>query len=210
MGFGMGNFNDVLLEQLADDGNGTYAYIDNLEEAERLFVDELASTLQTIALDAKIQVEFDPSTVSLYRLVGYENRGVADEDFRNDEVEAGEIGAGHSVTALYALQLRPGAQGQLGRVTLRWQDPDDHRALEIFEDFGVWSLARDYNQTDPHFQLAAVTAQYAELLRKSPWAGPGTLESLIPYAYQAAAQLVFNPDAGELATLISRANELRP
>jgi Ca-activated chloride channel family protein len=170
----------------------------------------LASTLQPIALDAKIQVEFDPSAVSLYRLIGYENRGVADEDFRNDEVDAGEIGAGHSVTALYALQLRPGAQGQLGRVTLRWQDPDDHRTLEILEDFGVWSLAQDYNQTNPHFQLAAVAAQYAELLRRSPWAGHGTLESLIPYAYQAAAQLVFDPDASELATLISRASDLDP
>jgi len=99
VGFGMGNYNDVLMEQLADNGDGFYAYVDTLREAERLFVENLSSTLQVIALDAKVQVDFNPDVVARYRLVGFENRDIADEDFRNDTVDAGEIGAGHNVTA---------------------------------------------------------------------------------------------------------------
>ena len=93
VGFGMGNFNDVMMEQLADKGNGNYAYVDTLEEARRIFVENLTGTLQTIARDAKMQVEFNPQVVSRYRLLGYENRDVADQDFRNDKVDAGEVGA---------------------------------------------------------------------------------------------------------------------
>ncbi len=100
VGFGMGNFNDTLMEQLADQGDGFYAYVDDLDEAKKLFVDEITSTLQVIAKDAKVQVDFNQDVVEAYRLVGYENRDVADEDFRNDAVDAGEIGAGHHVVAL--------------------------------------------------------------------------------------------------------------
>ena len=96
---GMGNFNDVLLERLANDGNGNYAYIDTLAEARRIFVDNIAGTLQVIARDAKVQVDFNDEVVRRYRLLGYENRDVTDQDFRNNSVDAGEVGAGHSVTA---------------------------------------------------------------------------------------------------------------
>ena len=99
VGFGLGNYNDVLMEKLADQGDGNYAYVDTLAEAKRVFVENLTGTLQVIARDAKIQVDFSPEVVSRYRLLGYENRAVADEDFRNDDVDAGEVGAGHSVTA---------------------------------------------------------------------------------------------------------------
>ena len=99
VGFGMGNYNDILMEQLANDGDGAYYYVDTLSEARRIFVDELTGTLQYIAKDAKVQVDFNPDTVSRYRLLGYENRDVADEDFRDDTVDAGEVGSGHSVTA---------------------------------------------------------------------------------------------------------------
>jgi secreted protein with Ig-like and vWFA domain len=105
IGFGMGNFNDVLMEQLADDGNGNYFYVDDLPEARRIFVNNLTSTLQVIAYDAKVQVDFNPDVVRTYRLIGYENRDIADEDFRQDTVDAGEVGAGHSVTALYEIEL---------------------------------------------------------------------------------------------------------
>ena len=91
VGFGMGNFNDVLMEQLANDGDGNYAYVDTLNEARRVFVENLTGTLQVIAKDAKVQVEFNPDVVSRYRLLGYENRRVADDDFRNDQVDAGEV-----------------------------------------------------------------------------------------------------------------------
>jgi Ca-activated chloride channel family protein len=105
LGFGSGNYNDHLLEQLADEGNGNYAYIDRLSEARKVLSEELSSTLLTIAKDVKIQIEFNPAQVSEYRLIGYENRLLNEEDFANDKVDAGEIGAGHRVTALYEVSL---------------------------------------------------------------------------------------------------------
>ncbi len=112
IGFGMDNYNDVLMEQLADNGDGFYAYVDDMREARRLFIDQITGTLQTIAMDAKVQVDFNPEVVMRYRLVGFENRAIADEDFRDNSVDAGEIGAGHSVTALYEVKLYPEAYGQ--------------------------------------------------------------------------------------------------
>ncbi|MDY7100285.1 MAG: von Willebrand factor type A domain-containing protein [Actinomycetota bacterium] len=105
LGFGLGNYNDVLMEQLADDGDGFYAYVDTAREAERLFRHDLTGTLVTVARDAKVQVTFDPAAVERYRLVGFENRAVADDEFRDETVDAGEIGAGHTVTALYEVKL---------------------------------------------------------------------------------------------------------
>lgn len=103
LGFGTGNYNDQLLERLADAGNGNYAYVDTLSEARKVLVTELSSTLVTVAKDVKIQIEFNPAAVREYRLIGYENRMLAREDFNNDQVDAGEIGAGHRVTALYEI-----------------------------------------------------------------------------------------------------------
>ncbi|MCP4048888.1 MAG: VWA domain-containing protein [Gammaproteobacteria bacterium] len=111
LGFGSGNYNDHLLEQLADEGNGNYAYIDRLSEAKKVLAEELSATLLTIAKDVKIQIEFNPARVSEYRLIGYENRMLNEEDFTNDKVDAGEIGAGHRVTALYEIALT-GSSGQ--------------------------------------------------------------------------------------------------
>jgi len=111
LGFGSGNYNDHLLEQLADEGNGNHAYIDRLSEAQKVLVDELSATVLTIAKDVKIQIEFNPEKVSEYRLIGYENRMLNEEDFANDKVDAGEIGAGHRVTALYEISLK-GSNGQ--------------------------------------------------------------------------------------------------
>ena len=110
------------MESLADNGNGSYAYVDDLDEARKLFVEDLTSTLQVIALDAKIQVDFNPDVVAYYRLIGYETRDVADDDFRNDEVDAGEIGVGHSVTALYELKFHPEAD-----VAIRIEEPGRRR-----------------------------------------------------------------------------------
>jgi Ca-activated chloride channel family protein len=118
------------MEQLADNGNGNYAYVDDLDEARKLFVDDLTATLQVIALDAKVQVDFNSDVVAYYRLIGYENRDVADQDFRNDAVDAGEIGAGHSVTALYAVTFRPNANGRIATVQVALGEsryPSSHR-----------------------------------------------------------------------------------
>jgi Ca-activated chloride channel family protein len=105
LGFGEGNYNDALMEQIADVGNGNYGYVDSPKEAKRLLVDQLDSTIETIAKDVKVQVEFNPAVVAEYRLIGYENRALKREDFNNDQKDAGEIGAGHTVTALYEIAL---------------------------------------------------------------------------------------------------------
>ena len=123
VGFGMDNYNDVLLEKLGDKGNGHFAYVDNIQQAKRIFLENLTGTLQVIARDVKIQVDFDPEKVQSYRLLGYENRDVADDKFRDDKEDGGEIGSGHDVTALYEVKLREGASGQFATVYLRYKDP---------------------------------------------------------------------------------------
>ncbi len=171
VGVGMGNYNDVLLEQLADQGDGFYAYVDTLEEARRLFVDDLTSTLDTVALDAKVQVDFDPAVVAKYRLVGFENRDVPDSQFRDNHVAAGAIGAGHEVTALYAIRFREGLRtaDRIGTVTLRWTDPATKRTSETSLDVDGRDMADLFRSTDPHFKLDAIVAATAETFRGSPW-----------------------------------------
>jgi Ca-activated chloride channel family protein len=172
VGVGMGNYNDALLEQLADKGDGFYAYINTNEEARKLFSEDLTSTLQTVALDAKAQVAFDRETVASYRLVGYENRAISDRDFANDGVAAGAIGAGHAVTALYALRLQPGirSRSHLARVTVRWTDPDRGGARDLGRDVSMSDLAGSFGSTSPYFRLDAIVAQTAEVLRGSEFA----------------------------------------
>jgi Ca-activated chloride channel family protein len=209
VGFGMGNFNDVLMEQLADKGDGNYAYVDTLDEARRLFVDNLTSTLQVIAKDAKVQVDFNKEVVGRYRLIGYENRAVADQDFRNDAVDAGEIGAGHHVTALYAVILNPGAQGRLATVQLRWQDPQSLAVREINGNFNTWDLSPTFDSATPRYQLAVVVAQYAELLRLSPWAAGSSIGQVLQYAVRLSGMLPSDPDVSEFTTLVSRASQIQ-
>jgi Ca-activated chloride channel family protein len=208
VGFGMGNFNDVLMEQLADNGNGNYAYVDDIDEAKRLFVDNLTSTLQVIALDAKVQVDFNPDVVNRYRLIGYENRAVADQDFRNDYVDAGEIGAGHSATALYAVVLNPGAQGRIATVQLRWKDPNSLSVQEINGNFNTWDLAPSFESAAPQYQLSVVVAQYAELLRFSPWARGTYITDILGHAVRLAGLMPADKDVTEFATLVSRASQI--
>lgn len=208
VGFGMGNFNDVLLEQLADRGDGSYHYIDTLEEARKLFVDDLTSTLQTIAYDAKVQVDFDPEVVENYRLIGYENREVADQDFRNDQVDAGEIGAGLSATALYELNLYPGAEGRIATVQLRWQDADTHEVREIAGDFYTWDLAGSFEEADPRFQLAATVGAYAEVLRFSPYV-EADLAQIAAQARRLLRLLGQDEQVAEFADLTARAARIR-
>ena len=172
----MENYNDVLMEQLANNGNGSYAYVDRIEEARRVFVENLTGTLQIIAKDAKIQVEFNPETVSRFRLLGYENRRLAHEDFRNDTVDAGEVGAGHSVTALYEIKLHENAVGKLATLSIRHEDPDTERVTEVSESISTDALRGTFEESTPAFQLAASVAEFAEILRGSFWAQEGDLE----------------------------------
>ena len=208
VGFGMGNYNDILMEQLADDGDGAYYYVDTLSEARRIFVEDLTGTLQVIAKDAKVQVEFNPEVVSRYRLLGYENRDVADDDFRNDAVDAGEIGAGHSVTALYELKLREGAEGVIGTVYMRYEDVGFNEVVEISQEFSYSDLAATFEETAPTFQLSAVVAEFAEVLRGSYWAREGSLEAVSGEARRVQLLLPDSTAVSDLASLAVQAATL--
>ncbi|MDP2341359.1 MAG: von Willebrand factor type A domain-containing protein [Deltaproteobacteria bacterium] len=176
VGFGTGNYNDNLMEQLADAGNGNYSYIDSQKTAERVFVHELDGTLETIAQDVKIQVEWNKDVVTKYRLVGYENRDVADKDFRNDKKDAGEIGAGHAVTALYELELSSSSPAaNLGTVRIRAKKPRGTKAEEMAVAITASNLRERPNDLDHDAQTAVATALAAEILRGSPYAEGRTL-----------------------------------
>ena len=194
VGVGMGNFNDVLLERLADDGDGFYAYVDTPEEARRLFTEDLTGTLQTVALDARAQVSFDPEVVASYRLVGYENRAIDDDAFTDDSVDAGAIGAGHAVTALYVVRLRDdvGRQDRLATVRLRWTDPERGGADGVERDVRLSDVASTFAATDPTFRLDAIVAATAEVLRDSPAVRHTDLRDI--------ARVAFDEEAGLPAT----------
>jgi Ca-activated chloride channel family protein len=201
IGFGMDNYNDVLMEQLADNGNGFYAYVDDMDEAERLFIDDLTGTLQTIALDAKAQVDFNPEVVARYRLVGYENRDVADEDFRDNTVDAGEVGAGHTVTALYELKLYPRAWGRVATVNMRWQDPDTRQVVEISKDFDTYQMSESFHHADPYFQWSVVVAEYAEILKENHWSEGGSIDAVYEEAQRISEYLPRDEAVSEFVEL---------
>lgn len=207
IGFGMGNYNDILMEQLANKGNGSYTYVDTLKEAERVFVENLTGTLQIIAKDAKVQVEFNPQTVSRFRLLGYENRRLAQEDFRDDDVDAGEIGSGHSVTALYEIKLHEEeVVGKLATIFIRHENPDTGNVTEVSQDIFADELKGTFEEASTSFQLAATVAEFAEILRGSYWAQQGSLnaveqtfEGIFPFTHRRT------PQQDELITLVRQA-----
>jgi Ca-activated chloride channel family protein len=204
VGFGMGNFNDILMEQLANKGNGSYAYVDTLDEARRIFVENLTGTLQVIARDAKVQVDFNPRVVSRFRLLGYENRRLDYEDFRDDDADGGEIGSGHSVTALYEIKLHEGAVGQLATVFIRHEDPDTRQVTEISEDIFAAELAAAFEEASPEFQLVAAIAEFAEILRDSFWAQEGSLEA-VHQVIEGILPQIYNERSDELMHLVNQA-----
>lgn len=183
LGFGSGNYNEHLMEQLANKGNGNYGYIDSLQEARKLLVEQRAGTLMTIAKDVKIQVEFNPQVVAEYRLLGYENRALNREDFNNDKVDAGEIGAGHTVTALYEIVL-VGSEGQrvddlrygtkqeqvskladeAALVKLRYKMPDEDKSQLISHIIERQQFGAE-KKVAGDSQFAASVAGFAQLLR---------------------------------------------
>jgi Ca-activated chloride channel family protein len=191
LGFGQGNYNDHLMEQLADAGNGNYAYIDTIHEARKVLVDEMNATLLTIAKDVKIQVEFNPDLVAEYRLLGYENRALNREDFNNDNVDAGEIGAGHTVTALYELTLNTSnnryldplryqkAQvkkhtktqhsqfsDELALVKLRYKPVNSDKS-QLITQAVMANQITDFNQQSDDFRFASSVVVFAHLLKHS-------------------------------------------
>jgi Ca-activated chloride channel family protein len=197
LGFGTGNYSDARMEQLADHGNGNYAYVDELAEARKVLVQEMGGTLLTIAKDVKVQVEFNPAQVRAYRLIGYENRVMAAEDFADDRKDGGELGAGHSVTALYEvipvgvatpvsesgplryLEVRPrpgaAASSELLTVKLRYKAPDGDRSWLIEQPVRDRGTALAATSVD--FRFSAAVAQWGMLLRQSRFAGSSTWAS---------------------------------
>jgi len=208
VGVGAGAYDDDMMEKLANKGDGMYYFIDSQREAKRVFVDEITATLQTIAKDAKIQVEFSPHRVRRYRLIGYENRAVADKDFRNDTIDAGEVGSGQSSTALYEVELIGDERADLGTVYVRYRNADTEKIEEISQRISA-PLMRDRSpQSDPRFYLAACAAEFAEVLRGSEHASGGDLVKVQTVLEQAVAQLPLDEKAQELLDLVRRAQGL--
>jgi Ca-activated chloride channel family protein len=208
VGFGMGNYKDTALEQLADKGNGQSLYIDSPSAAKRVFAEQLGATLEVVAKDVKLQVDFDPAVVAKYRLVGYENRDIKDEQFRDDNVDAGEIGAGHQVTALYELELTAAgklAPGPLGLVRIRHKTPDGTKATEA--TFAMTSApAPSFAAASSDLRFAFAVAAFADVLRGADDAKGWSLGDIVRVAHDAQGD---DPDRAELLTLIERARSLR-
>lgn len=190
LGFGQGNYQEVLMEQIADVGNGNYSYIDSLSEARKVLVEELSSTFNTVAKDVKIQIEFNSAQIAEWRLVGYENRVLREEDFRNDKVDAGDVGAGKSVTALYELtpvgantlhgerrygsESKPATAGkntELGFLRVRYKKPDADKAVELAQAIARPDAATLARSSSPDLRFAAAVAGFGQLLRQSPYTG---------------------------------------
>ncbi|MFA5043553.1 MAG: von Willebrand factor type A domain-containing protein, partial [Kiritimatiellia bacterium] len=169
-GFGLGAYNDVMLETLANKGDGVYAFIDSPSEAQRILVDDLAATVNLIARDVKIQVEFNPKRVKQYRQLGYENRQLKKEQFRDNSVDAGEIGSGQSVTALYELELHGDAHEPLGMIRIRCRNALTGQIEEIEQPIMPAAGAAPFEVMDARFRLAAAAAEFSEILRGSPFA----------------------------------------
>jgi Ca-activated chloride channel family protein len=206
LGVGVGrDYADTMMERLADRGDGVAVYVSEADEARRTFVDTLPTALPVRALDAKVQVTFDPRTVAGYRLVGYENRRLASEDFRDDHVDGGEVFAGHGVTALYLVRLRPGAGGQVAHARLRWQDPATHEAQEAGGDVAVRDLDAALALASPRLQADYVAAFLAERLRGAGEGIPAA-DDLARLA-DAAAERTGDHAVRELAGLVRRVGD---
>jgi len=228
LGFGTGNLKDSTMEKLADKGNGNYSYIDSLSEGRKVLVEQMGATLFTIAKDVKVQVEFNPARVAGYRLIGYENRLLAKEDFNDDKKDAGEIGAGHSVTALYEIvpvgqtlpdqpsvdslkyqapaTERPASSDELLTVKLRYKAPDGNKS-RLIESPVQASVERGFDQASQDFQFVAAVAAFGMKLRGSPDAGDISWQEI-----QKIARRNLGEDPGsyraEFLTLVEKARQL--
>ena len=227
LGFGMGNYKDNRLQELADRGNGNHAYIDNIMEAKKVLVNEITSTLFTIAKDVKIQVEFNPAKVSSYRLIGYENRKLEDKDFTDDTKDAGEIGAGHTVTALYEVvpvgkesaneqydlkyqetKIKKDAQttDEILTVRIRYKEPDGKKSKEFSE--ALKGAPVKVSKSTNNFRFSAAVAEFSMILRDSEFKGDSNLESVTELAKNAKSDDPFGYRA-EFLTLVDRVKVLK-
>ena len=225
LGFGTDNYNERLMEQLADAGDGNYAYIDNLREARKVLVDQLGSTLATVAKDVKIQVEFNPAQVSEYRLLGYENRALKREDFSNDKVDAGEIGAGHTVTVLYEIVptgnkgwLEPlryqqvekavGKQGELALLRIRYKAPQQSSSKLLEIPIEAQHNTPAIAQASEDLRFAAAVAAFAQQLKGARYTGAFDLAASAELARSGKGEDRFGL-RGEFVQLVELAQSLQ-
>ncbi len=228
LGFGMGNYKDSTLEKLADKGNGNYSYVDNIGEARKVLGEQAAGTLVTIAKDVKIQVEMNPLVVQSFRLIGYENRVLAHQDFNDDKKDAGDIGAGHTVTALYEIVpvgAKPAAgsvdglkyqspgqpsaaagSGELMTVKLRYKQPEGDKSQLL--EFPVRDARKELSQASADFRFASAVAGFGMLLRNSPHKGTTSYASVLELARSGIGNGRDQEARQELVTLVQRAESL--
>ncbi|MEU1407887.1 von Willebrand factor type A domain-containing protein [Streptomyces sp. NPDC005728] len=214
-GVGVGStYGDALMERLADKGDGHTVYVSGADEARRVFCEQLPQNIELTARDAKAQVAFDPHTVAEFHLVGYDDRKVSDDDFRNDRVDGGEVGPGHTVTALYAVHTRPGADGHLATATVRWLDPTTRAPHEESGALEAGALHDSVWEASPRFQVTAVVAYFADALRAGTDHGPALpgAPSLARLATRAAtlADATEDQDVRALADAIREASHSEP
>lgn len=219
LGFGMGNYNDHMLEQISNAGDGNAAYIDTLQEAQKVLVDEIGATLQTIARDTKIQIEFNPEHVSSYRLIGYENRMLKREDFKNDRVDAGDVGAGHTVTALYEITLNDGLRYQttesnpslysneIGFLKIRYKQPDESSSREMAHVMMTEDIQQSLARTSDNFRFSAAVAGFGQLLRGSEYVGEYGFDDVLTLAQQSRGNDKYGY-RGEFLQLVNLASSL--
>jgi Ca-activated chloride channel family protein len=228
LGFGMGNYKDSKLEVLADKGNGNYAYIDDLSEATRVFVNEFGGTLFTIAKDVKIQIEFNPNLVQAYRLIGYENRLLNNEDFKNDAKDAGELGSGHTVTAIYEIipvgvqspfvqsvdelkyqktTFKPSTDNEteVATVKFRYKKPDGDTSIEMVHP--IENKVESFGSASENIRFASSVAMFGMVLRNSEFKGQSNLNQVIKIAENARQ---YDPEGyrGEFLRLVKTAKNL--
>jgi Ca-activated chloride channel family protein len=213
LGFGMGNYKDAMLKQLADQGNGNYGYIDTRREAEKLLVEQVNGTLMTVAKDVKLQVEFNPAQVASYRLIGYEDRLLKKEDFNDEAAEGGEIGAGHTVTALYEIvptenpksETRNPKSAALLTLKVRYREPA--ATVSLKREFPLTDAGARFADASADFKFAAAVAEFGMILRDSPHKGAGTLDQVVAWA-EAGTDSDAGGDRGEFVGLVRQADVL--
>ena len=203
LGFGTGNLKDDRLETLADYGNGNYSYIDSELEAQKVLVQEMGGTLYTVAKDVKLQLEFSPETVQSYRLIGYENRVLANEDFNNDKVDAGEIGAGHSVTALYEIIPADTPSDNLMTLSMRYKEPDGEQSM--LKEFPVTVSGCWNEQISKNSAFAGAVAEFGMLLRKSSYAGMSSYSQIMELLGKTDIQDQYRSEFRELVQKVYQA-----
>jgi len=225
LGFGRGNYNDAMMEQLANIGDGNHAYIDTLHEAKKVLLRQMSGTLQTIASDVKIQIEFNPNIVKEYRLIGYQNRILKDEDFNNDKVDAGEIGAGHTVTALYEITLTgekgqiddlrydrkaitaENFEGELAQVKVRYKLPESEKSVLTTSIVSSHQIKERFDHASADFQFASSVAAFAQKLKDNDYLDSLSYEKIADIARENRGKDPYNY-RGEFISLVELAQSL--